>query len=54
MPVAPAVIVIHASLLAAVQPQPVDALTVTMPEAPTPRPSSSSVKAWRRTARPLA
>ena len=34
MPVAPEVIVIHASLLVAVQPHPVGALTVTMPEAP--------------------
>lgn len=34
VPVAPAVIVIHASLLVAFQPHPVEALTVTMLEAP--------------------
>ena len=34
VPVAPAVTVIHASLLVAVQPHPVDALTVTTLEAP--------------------
>ena len=55
VPVAPAVIVIHASLLVAVQPHPVEALTVTMLEPPDARPWSMMARGRRhRRLRPVS